>query len=128
MMEAALAILRMIWNHKDIAAILVLSLVIGWYRYLADYRLEEANGARLARVVAEQRLQTAQQSFLAQMKAMDLTVEETNERSEFLQAQNKRIENQRGKDGDGPLAPVLRDTLDVMRGRAAALRLPPDRH
>lgn len=110
-------ILGFLWRWRFALLIALSVLSIGYYRFLAHYRLTQYNEAVLARGVAEANLKRATDSFAAQISAFKKTMEENRERNEFLQKELARISRQKATGGDGPLAPVLRDTLDGLRLR-----------
>ena len=73
----------------------------------------ERDAANSARVVAEQSLEHQQRVDFAQMRALTKAREDDRDRQKFLEDNERQI----GRAGDGPLAPVLRDTLGRVRDR-----------
>lgn len=73
----------------------------------------ERDAAVLASGVAQAALQHQQRVDFAQMRALTKAREDDRERQKFLEENERQI----GRAGDGPLAPVLRDTLGRVRDR-----------
>lgn len=109
-------------QYKIAAGISVVVVLLGALGYVyyrieqAGYNRCEAKEAVSAGVVAQKQEQATQQAAAAEIGAMQSTMEEDNERTTFMRNIENNIQAAR-KDGNGPLAPVLRDALGKLRQR-----------
>ncbi len=117
-----LSILKILWTYRRAVIPAILFMAFAGMAFLAHYRLGEARKAIAGRVIAERSLKVTQNVTAAQIDAMQKTMEETDERNQYLQNEKDRIAAERVH-GDGPIAPVLRDTLVQLRARTAARHL-----
>lgn len=112
-----IAVLSKIWDWRNliIPAAALVACAVMWF--LADYRLTERDKAVSAREVAEAQLQHARESAAAIIAALEMDREETDERTSFVQDLQAGIAADRLGERDGPLAPVLADTVERLRAR-----------
>lgn len=115
-------ILKTLWDYRRavIPGLLFAALIIAIS--VAKYNGIEKDAAVLARGVAENTLDSTRRVSAAKIGAMQSTMEDADERQQFLQKTEISI-NQGRLAGDGPLAPVLRDALGRLRQRQASRHL-----
>lgn len=114
-----IAFFTMLWNYRKVTIPALIFVAFAGVMLLSHYRLKEGQKAEAARVVAEQQLEATQRVSAAKIDALQSTMEEGYERQYFLQKTETGIDQGRAV-GDGPLAPVLRDTLGRLRQRQAS--------
>ncbi|MBL8713249.1 MAG: hypothetical protein JNM12_10135 [Alphaproteobacteria bacterium] len=107
-----------ILKYWRLLLVAMLVAVIGYYRFLAHYRLVQLDEARRATVQAQASLRAQTGASAATAAAIQRTMEEADERNQFELGAAQEIAVGR-KAGDGGLAPVLRDTAGRLRVRQA---------
>lgn len=110
--------IKWVWDHKDIIGIIILALaLIAGTLYIRHVVVENGKLEKQVEDLTEE-LKTERENHKKIVDALEGKARDAEERQNFKEKSQKEIERDR-KNGDAPMAPVLRNTLDRLRTRQA---------
>lgn len=112
-----------IWKYRKLAGIAAVALVLTAGLFYVRHVIEKNDKLEKQVEQLQLDLKTERENHEKVVKALEGKARDAEERSKFKEKSAKEIEKDRKK-GDGPMAPVLRNTIDRLRARQAALGTP----
>jgi septal ring factor EnvC (AmiA/AmiB activator) len=105
-------------KYKNIIAVMVIGAIVVCGFLVVTNAFKERDRLREEVKQLAEALKTEQESHEKMVTALEGSIKDAKQRSDFEKESRKEIEKDR-KGGDGPMAPVLRNAIERLRTRQA---------